>query len=185
MTTEIASGNQGSRADTGDAPTSHRVPRPPACSACWRSLGFAAARCFWRSSSRPADANQGDAVRIIYVHVPSATFAYVGCFVTTARRRRMYLLEASRSGGTLVADAGAEIGVLFTALTLVTGMLWGRPTWGIYWIWDARLTSTAMLMLLLLGYLALRRLPADSDGAGQAGRDRRPARCVPNVLIVH
>ncbi|MDZ7732300.1 MAG: cytochrome c biogenesis protein CcsA [Acidimicrobiia bacterium] len=53
------------------------------------------------------------------------------------------------------------MGVVFTSLALVTGMLWGRPTWGVFWVWDARLTSTALLLLLFLGYLAVRRLPAD------------------------
>jgi len=83
----------------------------------------------------------------------------------------------------LVAYASAEIATLFTAVTLVTGMLWGRPTWGVYWIWDARLTSTAMLLLLLLGYLAVRRLPAE-----YSVRATRAAiiglLLVPNVIIV-
>ena len=61
------------------------------------------------------------------------------------------------------AGASAEIGVLFTGLALVTGMLWGRPTWGVFWTWDARLTSTALLFLLFLGYLAIRRLPAPPE----------------------
>jgi heme exporter protein C len=56
----------------------------------------------------------------------------------------------------LLAGASAEIGVVFTALTLVTGMLWGRPTWGTYWEWDPRLTTTALLLVLFLGYLAVR-----------------------------
>ena len=95
----------------------------------------------------------------MYVHVPSATCAYVGCFLTTLGSI-VYLWRKSR-WWELVAYAAAEIAALFTAITLVTGMLWGRPTWGVYWVWDARLTSTAMLLLLLLGYLAVRRLPAD------------------------
>jgi heme exporter protein C len=129
----------------------------------------------------PADANQGDAVRIMYVHVPSATVAYIGCFITTLGSA-MYLWRKSQ-WWELVAYASAEVAALFTAVTLVTGMLWGRPTWGVFWVWDARLTSTAMLLLLLLGYLAVRRLAADYDV-----RAKRAAivglLLVPNVIIV-
>lgn len=109
----------------------------------------------------PADENQGDAVRIMYVHVPSATVAYIGCFLTTVGSIA-YLWKKSR-WWEVTAYAGAEVAALFTVITLVTGMLWGRPTWGVFWVWDARLTSTAMLLLLLLGYLAVRRLDADHD----------------------
>jgi heme exporter protein C len=62
-----------------------------------------------------------------------------------------------------LAGASAEIGVLFTGLTLVAGAIWGRITWGVYWTWDARLTTTALLFVLFLGYLAIRRLPATAD----------------------
>ena len=129
----------------------------------------------------PADANQGDSVRIMYVHVPSATLSYVGCFLTSIGSA-VFLWRKSQWWD-LVAYAGAEVAALFTAFTLVTGMLWGRPTWGVYWVWDARLTSEAMLMLLLLGYLAVRRLAADSGV-----RAKRAAivglLLVPNVFIV-
>lgn len=129
----------------------------------------------------PADQNQGDAVRILYIHVPSATVAYLGCFLTTLGSV-VFLWRRSR-WWELVAVAGAEIAALFTAITLFTGMLWGRPTWGVYWVWDARLTSTAMLMLLLLGYLAIRRIPGPYEI-----RARRAAivglLLVPNVIIV-
>lgn len=129
----------------------------------------------------PADANQGEVVRILYVHVPSATVAYIGCFLTTIGSA-VYLWRRSR-WWELVAYASAEIATVFTSIVLVTGMIWGRPTWGVYWVWDARLTSTAMLLLLLLGYLAVRRLPADHEV-----RTRRAAivglLLVPNVIIV-
>lgn len=129
----------------------------------------------------PPDANQGEVVRILYVHVPSATFAYIGCFLTTIGSA-IFLWRRSRWWET-VAYAGAEIAAVFTTIVLVTGMIWGRPTWGVYWVWDARLTSTAMLLMLLLGYLAVRRLPADHDV-----RTRRAAiiglLLVPNVMIV-
>lgn len=129
----------------------------------------------------PADAVQDESVRILYIHVPSATLAYLGCFLTTLGSA-MYLWKKSQ-WWELVAYAAAEIAAVFTALTLVTGMLWGRPTWGVFWVWDARLTSSAMLFLLLLGYLAVRRLPAD-----YTVRAKRAAivglLLVPNVIIV-
>jgi heme exporter protein C len=107
-----------------------------------------------------ADVVQGDAVRLMYVHVPSAICMYLG--VGTLGVASAVWLKRRTEFWDLLASAGAEVGALFTALTLVTGMLWGRPTWGVYWVWDARLTSTALLQVLLLGYLALRRLPGDS-----------------------
>ena len=129
----------------------------------------------------PPDASQGEVVRILYVHVPSATFAYIGCFLATIGSA-MFLWRRS-AWWELVAYASAEIATVFTAIVLVTGMIWGRPTWGVYWVWDARLTSTSMLLLLLLGYLAVRRLPADHDV-----RTKRAAiiglLLVPNVIIV-
>jgi heme exporter protein C len=106
----------------------------------------------------PEDLEMGDSVRIMYVHVPSAWLAYLA-FAVTALGSILYLWPRTRSlGWDRLAGASAEIGVLFTGLALVTGMLWGRPTWGVYWTWDARLTSTALLFLLFLGYLAIRRL---------------------------
>ena len=133
---------------------------------------------FWWT---PPDVIQDESVRILYVHVPSATLAYVGCFLTSLGSV-MYLWKKSQ-WWELVGYAAAEIAAVFTAVTLVTGMLWGRPTWGVFWVWDARLTSTAMLFLLLLGYLAIRRLPAD-----YAVRAKRASvvglLLVPNVIIV-
>lgn len=129
----------------------------------------------------PPDVVQDESVRILYIHVPSATLAYVGCFLTTIGSV-MFLWKKSQ-WWELVAYASAEIAAVFTALTLVTGSLWGRPTWGVFWVWDARLTSSAMLFLLLLGYLAVRRLPAD-----YTVRAKRAAivglLLVPNVVIV-
>ena len=145
------------------------------------TLGWLAALILFGLVLSPPDASQGEVVRILYVHVPSATMAYVGCFLTTIGSA-MYLWRRSR-WWEVVGYASAEIATVFTAITLVTGMIWGRPTWGVFWVWDARLTSTAMLLLLLLGYLAVRRLPADLDV-----RTKRSAiiglLLVPNVIIV-
>jgi heme exporter protein C len=128
------------------------------------------------------DTEMGETVRLIYVHPPAATLAYTGCFLVTLGSA-LYLWKRSQWWD-LVAQAGAELAAVFTALTLVTGMLWGRPTWGVYWVWDARLTSTAMLFLLLLGYLAMRKVPAE---AGLRARRAAIVGCllVPNVVIVN
>ncbi|MSO59016.1 MAG: cytochrome C biogenesis protein [Ilumatobacteraceae bacterium] len=104
------------------------------------------------------DVVQGSTVRIMYVHVPSIWVAYLA-FALTAICSAVYLSNRSRS---LIWDrfagAAAEIGVLFVAVSLVTGSLWGRLTWGTFWVWDARLTSTAFLFITYVGYLAVRRL---------------------------
>jgi heme exporter protein C len=109
----------------------------------------------------PPDAVQGEAARLIYLHVPVAISMNIG-FGLTALGSAMWLWKKSRWWDT-VAVAGAEVGVVYTALTLLTGMIWGRPTWGVYWTWDARLTSFSLLFLMYLGYLVVRRLPADVE----------------------
>ncbi len=111
---------------------------------------------FWS----PPEQVQGDLTRIMYVHVPSASLAYLSCFVTAAGSV-MYLWKRSEWWDT-VAYAAAEIGAVFMAFAVITGSIWARPTWGAYWVWDdARLVTSAMLLLLLLGYLALRKVPGD------------------------
>lgn len=128
------------------------------------------------------DTELGETVRLLYVHVPSAVAAYVACFVT-ALGSAMWLWRRS-VWWDLTARSAAEVGTLFAALTLVTGMIWGKPTWGTYWTWDARLTTTLMLFLLLLGYHALRRT---AEGA-EAGADRAAIvglLLVPNVIVVN
>ncbi|MEY2405924.1 MAG: heme exporter protein [Acidimicrobiaceae bacterium] len=107
----------------------------------------------------PPDQVQGDAARLIYLHVPVAIAMNIG-FGLNAIGSAMWLWKKSRWWDT-VAVASAEVGVVFTALTLINGALWGKATWDTYWTWDARLTSTALLFLLYLGYLTVRRLPAD------------------------
>lgn len=129
----------------------------------------------------PADVEMGDLVRLLYVHVPAAVACYLGCFVTFAASA-MWLWKRT-PGWDVLAGAGAEIGLLFVALTLLTGSLWGRPTWGTYWTWDARLTSTALLAVLLVGYLALRRLDLDPD-ARSARVPILGLLLLPNVFIV-
>jgi heme exporter protein C len=108
----------------------------------------------------PADVNQGDAQRIMYVHVPSAWLGYMS-FGVTALAGIGYLWKRDLRLDA-VAVAGAEIGVMFTAFAIWGGMMWGRPVWGVFWQWeDPRLTTTALLLALYLGYLLFRRLTDD------------------------
>ncbi|HQV56889.1 MAG TPA: cytochrome c biogenesis protein CcsA [Ilumatobacteraceae bacterium] len=106
----------------------------------------------------PDDIIQRRGVRIMYVHVPSVWLAYLA-FVVTGIASVAYLWNKTRSlVWDRIAGASAEIGILFMAVTLVTGSLWGRLSWGKYWVWDARLTSTALMFVTYVGYLAVRNL---------------------------
>jgi len=118
----------------------------------------------------PDDATQKAGVRILYIHVPSAWLAYLA-FVVTGISSAAYLFPRTRSlTWDRIAGASAEIGVLFMGVTLVTGSLWGRISWGIYWTWDSRLTTTAFLFVTYIGYLAVRGL-----GGSHQQRARRSA----------
>ena len=113
--------------------------------------------------SLPLTEEQHEYSRLIAIHPPLAWVAYLAVGVT-AIASALYLWPTTRSRfWDLVAGSSAEVGVVFIALTLVTGSIWGRPTWGVWWTWDARLTTTALMLALYLGYLALRRVPADLD----------------------
>ena len=112
----------------------------------------------------PADVVQADAVRLLYLHVPTAWVAMYLSFGVTSLASALYLWPRTRSRfWDLTAGASAEIGVVFLGLTLVIGSIWGRATWGVWWTWDARLTTTAVLFVLYVGYLAVRRAPADPE----------------------
>ncbi len=105
----------------------------------------------------PPDAEQGDVQRLMYVHVPSAWLAYLAftvVFVSSIAYLRTKKIRWDR-----LAAASAEIGVLFTAMAIALGSLWGKPVWGTWWTWDPRLTTTAILLLIYVGYLAVRKLP--------------------------
>jgi heme exporter protein C len=107
-----------------------------------------------------ADVNQGDAQRVMYVHVPSAWLGYLS-FGVTALAGIGYLWKRDLRLDA-IAVAGAEVGVLFTAFAIWGGMMWGRPVWGVFWQWeDPRLTTTALLLALYIGYLLFRRLTDD------------------------
>ena len=112
-------------------------------------------------SRRTADGEiigQFDAVRLMYIHVPSAVFAYVA-FSVTGLGSIVYLWRRSRWWDH-VAHASAEIGVVFCGITLLTGIIWGRPVWNTWWEWgDVRLVTTLLLFLIFVGYLAFRAVP--------------------------
>ncbi len=109
----------------------------------------------------PPDAFQGEYVRIMYIHVPSAATAYLAV-ATVAVASALYLWRR-RMVYDRVAHSAAEIGVLFTGLALASGMIWGKPVWGTWWTWDARLVTTAILFLIYVGYLLVRELVEDPD----------------------
>jgi heme exporter protein C len=104
----------------------------------------------------PTDALQGPVQRIFYVHVSSAIAAFA-CFAVVLVGGVVYLWRDSQAADRL-ARAAALVGVVFTTVTLVMGMLWAKPIWGTFWTWDARLTSTLVLWIIYAGYLLVRRL---------------------------
>ncbi len=114
----------------------------------------------------PADFRQGESMRIMYVHVPSA---WMSMYIYTV------MVVASAVGlvwrhplADLTAKASAPVGAAFTALALVTGSLWGQPMWGTWWVWDARLTSVLVLLFLYLGYMALWQAFEDPNRGARA-----------------
>ncbi len=112
-----------------------------------------AAGLYFSLFASPADYQQSETVRIMYVHVPAAWMAMF-CYVAMAAGSASFLIWRHRVAD-LVAKATAPIGASFTFLALVTGSLWGKPMWGTWWVWDARLTSVLILFFLYLGYMAL------------------------------
>lgn len=115
----------------------------------------------------PADYQQGNAFRIIYVHVPSA-FWSLGVYSVMFACSIVYLLWRVKLAD-IVASASASLGATFTLIALVTGAFWGKPMWGTWWIWDARLTSELILFFLYLGYLGLRSAISDQHRSAKAG----------------
>ena len=114
----------------------------------------------------PKVESQGDAARMLFVHVPTIWLGYLAFTVTFVAS--IGYLVTRRLRWDLVAGSSAEIGVVFTTVAIIGGMIWGKATWNVYWTWDARLTLTAILLFVYLGYLALRR--AISDPVARARR---------------
>ena len=120
----------------------------------------------WLGFAAPEDYQQGDTVRIMFVHVPAAwtgLFAYL-CLGAAS----FFALVFRHSLADVAATAAALPGAVFTALALVTGSLWGKPMWGAWWVWDARLTSVVVLFLFYVGYLALRSAIDDESRGARA-----------------
>lgn len=120
----------------------------------------AAAQAFGVFTS-PPDRDMGHLQKIMYVHVPAAWNAFLA-FVVVLAGSVMYLWKRAEQWDLLAASA-AEVAAVLTALTIALGSIWGRPTWGVWWTWDPRLTSTAILLVIIVGYLALRSFVDDPD----------------------
>ncbi|RYZ88684.1 MAG: cytochrome C assembly protein [Proteobacteria bacterium] len=136
-------------------------------------LGLAAAVIagicwFYGLKFAPTDQAQGEVYRILYFHVPSAFTAFL--FSAFLMFFSVWTLFKRSPGGAIWAKATAEVGLIFTLITLMTGSIWGRPTWGVWWDWDARLTTTLILALLYAGYLIF-----TSSMAPGPSRDRMAA----------
>ena len=130
------------------------------------ALLMIAAGLVWGLAFAPPDYQQGDAFRIIYIHVPAAAMSmavYVAMAVTAAIGLIWRIKLAA-----VVSRNCAPIGAACTFLALVTGSLWGKPMWGTYWVWDARLTSELILLFLYLGYMGLQEAFEDHETAARA-----------------
>lgn len=120
----------------------------------------------WALIVAPNEAIQGLPQRIMYVHVPSVLSAYLALLVVFAASI-LFLWRRERRWDRL-AHASAELGVLFIAMTLLSGAIWGRPVWGTWWTWDARLTTTLVLWFIYVGYLIVRAWAPGARGARAA-----------------
>ena len=146
--------------------TTTTIPRPAYGIRVRRSLGVASivalAAATWLALFwSPRDVAMGEVVRILYVHVPNAWLAYVSFLVVFLAS--IGYLWTKRPLLDAIAVSSAEIGVLFTGLTLVLGSIWARPTWGVWWTWEPRLITTAIMFVMYVGYLLVRSLSADLE----------------------
>ena len=116
---------------------------------------------FWIFLKLPIETSQGFPQKIMYLHVPTFIATYLAFFVVFTFSIA-YLWKRDLMFDQ-IAKVSAEVGLIFCALLLVTGAIWGRPTWGTYWVWDARLTTTLMLFLIFMGYFLLRMSVNDRD----------------------
>jgi heme exporter protein C len=113
----------------------------------------------------PREATQGNVQRIMYVHVPAILVAYLA-FGVVLGASTVYLWRRA-AGADRLAHASAEVGVLFTGINIATGSIWGKPTWGTWWTWDARLTSVSIMFVLYVAYLLLRAMIEDREQAAR------------------
>lgn len=125
------------------------------------SFGAVVAAQVYSILTSPAEGDMGHLQKIMYVHVPAAWMTFLAFFVVLVFSVK-YLWQR-RENDDLLAASAAEVGATFNGLTLILGMIWGRPAWGVWWVWDARLTSTLVLFLIFVGYLALRAFTEDAQ----------------------
>lgn len=130
------------------------------------SLGLLALGGYLGLVWAPPDVDQGDAMRILYMHVPTIWTAYLSFFLVLVASV-LYLWKRDLKWDRLAVSA-AELGVLLTALTLAVGSVWAKPVWGVWWTWDPRLTTTAILFVIYAGYLMLRTLAPDPRARAKA-----------------
>ncbi|NOK19481.1 cytochrome c biogenesis protein CcsA [Corallococcus carmarthensis] len=109
----------------------------------------------------PPDREMGEVQRIMYVHVPLQWMAMMAMFINFVAAVTYLMRQSWKTDA--MAEASAEVGLLFGTLGMITGSIWGRPTWGVYWSWDPRLTSEAILLVSYTGYLVLRRFVEDPE----------------------
>ncbi len=134
----------------------------------WAATGILAATGLWFSLAvAPTDATQGEAYRILFIHVPAAWMAMIVYLAMAFWAVWGWMLNARMAS--MYARALAPTGALMTLLSLTTGSLWGQPTWGTWWVWDARLTTQFILLLLYLGYIALTESIDDFRRGSNAG----------------
>ncbi len=148
----------------------------------WASLALILLATWWGLVKAPADYQQGDGFRILYVHAPSAwmsMFTYV-VMAVAAGVGLIWRIKLAHAA----AAACAPIGASFTFLALATGSIWGKPMWGTWWVWDARLTSELLLLFLYLGYMALRASFDDPQRADRASAVLALVGVI-NVPVIH
>ena len=132
----------------------------------WVCVGLLVAGLYGGLVKAPPDYQQGDSYRIIFIHVPAAWMSLFA-YMVMAGAAVVGLIWRMKLADVIVASA-APIGAAFTLLALITGSIWGKPMWGTWWVWDARLTSELVLLFLYLGIIGLRSAIEDHRSAGRA-----------------
>ena len=148
----------------------------------WIALALGVAGLYYGLFDSPPDYQQGESVRIMYVHVPAAWMSMM-VYMVMAIASMITLIWRIKLAS-IIALASAPIGAWFTFLALATGALWGKPMWGAWWVWDARLTSELILLFLYLGFIALHSAIEDRDTAARAASVLALVGVV-NIPIIH
>lgn len=148
----------------------------------WTCLLIMLAGLYYGLVEAPPDYQQGESYRIMFIHVPSAWMSMF-IYMVMASAGAIGLIWRIKLAD-IVASASAPIGAAFTFLALVTGSLWGKPMWGAWWVWDARLTSELILLFLYLGFIALQASIEDPRNAARAGAVLALVGVV-NIPIIH